>query len=97
MQRLQERQQVEKSRKYNQDVLSYRVDGASVFLMLFKVYRGTLEGKEDYIFAQSENFLEEFLVQYYSERVPPEELILEEPLEQSMVDFLSHVKGKKVT
>ena len=96
LQRLQERQQVEKSRKYNQDVLSYRVDGASVFLMLFKVYRGTLEGKEDYIFAQSENFLEEFLVQYYSERVPPEELILEEPLEQSMVDFLSHVKGKKV-
>ena len=96
LQRLQERQQVEKSRKYDQDVLSYQLDGSSVFLMLFKVYRGTLEGKEDYIFAQSENFLEEFLVQYYSEREPPEELILAEPLEQSLVDYLSHVKGKKV-
>ena len=93
---LQERQQVEKNRKYDQDVISYHVDGASVFLMLFKVYRGTLEGKEDYVFAQSENFLEEFLVQYYSEHEPPEELIMEEPLEMSLVDFLSHVKGKKV-
>lgn len=96
LERLQERQQVEKSRKYDQDVLSYQTDGSSVFLMLFKVYHGTLEGKEDYVFAQSENFLEEFLVQYYSEHEPPEELILEEPQEQSIVDFLTHIKGKKV-
>jgi excinuclease ABC subunit C len=93
---LQERQQVEKSRKYDQDVLSYQLDGSSVFLMLFKVYRGTLEGKEDYVFAQSENFLEEFLVQYYSEHEPPDELIMHEPLEEPLVDFLSHVRGKEV-
>jgi len=96
LQHLQERQQVEKSRKYDQDVISYQIDGSSVFLMLFKVYHGTLEGKEDFVFAQSENFLEEFLVQYYSQREPPEELILDEPLDESLVDFLSHVKGKKV-
>ncbi len=96
LEHLQERQQVEKSRKYDQDVLSYQVNGSSVFLMLFKVYRGSLEGKEDFVFAQSENFLEEFLVQYYSEHEPPEELIMEESLEESLVDFLSHVKGKKV-
>jgi len=96
LQRLQDRQQVEQSRKYDQDVLSYQVDDYSVFLMLFKVYRGTLEGKEDYVFARSENFLEEFLVQYYSEREPPDELIRDELLEPSLVDFLTHVKGKKV-
>ena len=96
LQRLQERQQVEKSRRYDQDVISYLVDGSSVFLMLFKVYRGTLEGKEDYVFAQSEDFLEQFLVQYYSEKEPPEELIMDEPLEASIVDFLTHQKGKKV-
>lgn len=96
LQHLQERQQVEKSRKYDQDVVSYQIEGSSVFLMLFKVYRGTLEGKEDFVFAQSDNFLEEFLVQYYSEHEPPEELILEESLDDSLVDFLSHLKGKKV-
>ena len=83
-------------RKYDQDVLSYLIDGSSVFLMLFKVYKGTLEGKEDYVFAHNENFLEEFLVQYYSENKPPEELILAEPLDESLVEFLSHVSGKKV-
>jgi len=96
LQRLQERQQVEKSRRYDQDVISYLLDGSNVFLMLFKVYRGTLEGKEDYVFAQSEDFLEQFLVQYYSEKEPPEELIMDEPLETSIVDFLTHQKGKKV-
>ncbi len=96
LQHLRERQQVEKSRKYDQDVISYQKEGSSIFLMLFKVYRGTLEGKEDFVFAQSDNFLEEFLVQYYSEAEPPEELIIEESLDESLVDFLSHLKGKKV-
>jgi excinuclease ABC subunit C len=96
LQRLQVRQQVEKSRRYDQDVISYQVNGSSVYLMLFKVYRGTLEGKEDYVFAESDNFLEEFLVQYYSEHEPPEELITEVPLEPSLVGFLNHLKGKEV-
>jgi len=96
LQHLQERQQVERSRSYDQDVISYQVEGSSVYLMLFRVYRGTLEGKEEYVFSNSDSFLEEFLVQYYSEREPPEELILEQPLELSLVDFLAHQKGKKV-
>lgn len=96
LERLGERQSVERSRSFDQDVLSYTVDGASVYLMLFKVYKGTLEGKEEFVFAWSENFLEEFLVQYYSENEPPEELILQQTLDESLVDFLGHMKGKKV-
>jgi excinuclease ABC subunit C len=96
LERLQERQQVEHKRKFDQDVLSYIILGGSVYLMLFKVYRGTLIGKEDFVFAHSENFLEEFIVQYYSENESPEELIVEEELDESLADFLAHVKGKKV-
>ena len=96
LERLRERQSVEHLRKYDQDVLSYLIEGGSVYLMLFKVYKGTLEGKEDYVFAHNENFLEEFLVQYYSENKPPEELILAEPLDESLIEFLSHVSGKRV-
>lgn len=96
LERLQERQSVEQNRKYDQDVLSYSIDGENVYLMLFKVYRGTLEGKEEYQFPYIEDFLEEFIVQYYSENEPPEELITSEPLDDSLVEFLSHVKGKKV-
>jgi excinuclease ABC subunit C len=96
LERLQERQSVEHKRKYDQDVLSYEIDNNSVYLMVFKVFRGTLEGKEDFVFAWSDNFLEQFLVQYYSENEPAEELILSEPLDESLVEFLTHVKGKKV-
>jgi excinuclease ABC subunit C len=93
---LQERQNMDRKRKFDQDILSYLVDEGNVYLMLFKVYKGTLEGKEDFIFAYNENFLEEFLVQYYSENEPPKELIVPEVLEDSIEEFLSHVKGKSV-
>ncbi len=96
LERLQERQQVEHARKFDQDVLSYIVQDGNVYLMLFKVYRGTLMGKEEFVFAHGENFLEEFIVQYYSENESPEELIVEKALEESLVDFLTHIKGKKV-
>ncbi|MGA9099437.1 MAG: excinuclease ABC subunit UvrC [Methanotrichaceae archaeon] len=96
LEKLQERQNVERQRKYDQDVLAYMTDGGNIYLMLFKVYKGTLEDKESFIFAQSDDFIEEFIVQYYSENEPPEELIIPEALDESLVDFLSHVKGKKV-
>ena len=90
LQRLQERQQVERSRRYDQDVISYAVDGSTVYLMIFRVYRGTLDGKEEYVFASGEGVIEEFIVQYYSERLPPEELILDGTLEGSSK---GHAKG----
>jgi excinuclease ABC subunit C len=71
-------------------------EGGNVYLMIFKVYKGTLEGKEDFVFTKNDAFLEEFLVQYYSENEPPEELIVPEALDQALIEFLAHVKGKKV-
>jgi excinuclease ABC subunit C len=96
LERLQERQNVERQRKYDQDVIAFLEDGGNVHLMIFKVYRGTLEGREDFVFARNESFLEEFLVQYYSDNEPPEELIVPEALDHALVEFLAHVKGKKV-
>lgn len=93
---LQERQNMDRKRRFDQDILSYLVDEGNVYLMLFKVYKGTLEGKEDFVFAQNVDFLEEFLVQYYSENEPPEELIVPETLDDSIGEFLTHVKGKSV-
>ena len=92
---LQEKQNMERQKKYDEDILNYIVRDNNVYLMLFKVYKGTLEDKQDFVFAFGEDFLEEFLVQYYSENDPPEELIVPEPLDESLVEFLAHVKGRK--
>ena len=43
-----------------------------------------------------EDFFEEFLVQYYSEREPPKELILEHETDPALAEFLSVKKGKQV-
>jgi excinuclease ABC subunit C len=96
LERLQERQKVERQRRPDQDILSYMLEGDSVYLMLFKVYKGTLEGKEEFLFPQSESFLEEFLVQYYSETEPPQELIVPEALDEPLAEFLTQMKGKRV-
>lgn len=96
LENLQEKQNMERQKKYDEDILNYMVKDNTVYLMLFKVYKGTLEEKQDYVFSFSETFLEEFLVQYYSENEVPEELILPEPLEASLEEFLAHVRGKKV-
>lgn len=96
LERLEERQNVERQRKYDQDVLAYTADDGNVYLMLFKVYKGTLEDKEAFIFGRSDDFMDEFLIQYYSENEPPEELIVSEDLDESLSDFLSHIKGKRV-
>ncbi|HII02908.1 TPA: excinuclease ABC subunit C [Methanosarcinaceae archaeon] len=93
---LQEKQNVERQKKHDEDILNYLVKDGTVYLMLFKVYKGTLEDKQDYVFAYGEEFLEEFLVQYYSENEPPGELIVPESLDESLADFLAHVRGKKV-
>ena len=96
LENLNEKQNMERQKKHNEDILNYIIRNGNIYLMLFKVYRGTLEDKQDYVFSFGENFLEEFLVQYYSENDPPEELILPELLDESLVDFLSQVKGKRV-
>ncbi|MDD1751915.1 MAG: excinuclease ABC subunit UvrC [Methanotrichaceae archaeon] len=93
---LQNKQKVERKKKSDEDVLSYIIEGDTVYLMLFKVYHGTLEGKEDFVFAYNENFLEEFIIQYYSEVLPPEELIVPDVLDESLAQFLACVKGKNV-
>ncbi len=96
LENLNEKQNMERQKKHDEDVLNYIIRNNNIYLMLFKVYKGTLEDKQDYVFAFGENFLEEFLVQYYSENDPPEELILPELLDESLVDFLSQVRGKRV-
>ena len=60
LENLQEKQNMERQKKHNEDILNYIVRDDTVYLMLFKVYKGTLEDKQDYVFTYGENFLEEF-------------------------------------
>jgi len=93
---LNERQHVEHHRTYDQDVVACQVTEGTVYLTVFTVEKGVLTRKEEYTFEAGQDFLEEFLVQYYSEREPPKELVLCQNTDPALAGFLSERKGQQV-
>ncbi len=96
LERLRERQHVDRQKTYNEDIINYIRSDGTVYLMLFNVDRGTLAGKHQYTFDETEGFLEEFLARYYADHEPPEEVILPEPVDDAVATYLSHLRGGKV-
>ncbi|UCE37040.1 MAG: excinuclease ABC subunit C [Thermoplasmata archaeon] len=85
---LKEKQDMQRLKRYNEDILNYVVKGGKVYLILFNIYKGILENKQEFEFNYNDDFLEEFIVQYYSENSVPKELILPENIDDSIVSFL---------
>jgi excinuclease ABC subunit C len=97
LERLEIRQHVERPRSFDEDVVAFLVYGDLVHLLVFSVFHGKLAEKEEFSFPLRDHFLEEFLVQYYSDREPPKELILSEPVDPALGEFLSGRKESQVT
>jgi len=93
---LDEKQNMERHKKYNEDILNYIIKSGRVYLILFNVYKGTLENKQQFEFEFDENFLEEFIVQYYTENPVPKELIVPEGIDESLELFLGLKRRGKV-
>jgi excinuclease ABC subunit C len=96
LEHLKERQNMQRQKQYNEDIINYKIVDDNVYLMLFNVYKGTLSNKNDFVFSFHEDFLEEFITQYYSDHPIPKELIVPESLDESLKAFLSHQKKSKV-
>ena len=96
IERLSFRQQVERPRGTDQDVISYTVSDGTVFLMVFFVKSGLLSGKQEFVFDNHEDFFEEFLVQYYADHPPPADLILPHEVDAALCEYLSQRKGSVV-
>jgi excinuclease ABC subunit C len=96
IERLGRRQDMVRSADTEEDIINYLVKEGTVYLMLFPVHSGTLANKKEYVFGFQEEFFEEFLVQYYSIHEPPAEIVLPEPVSESMEEYLTRQKGRKV-
>ena len=93
---LSSKQKMSREKTYNEDLINYITDRGKVYLMLFNVYKGLLENKQEFVFDEKRDFLEEFIVQYYSDTEIPGELLLPDPPDVSIIDFLKKVKGRSV-
>jgi excinuclease ABC subunit C len=96
IERLTERQHVERPRETDQDVIAYTVSDNMVYLLVFSVEKGLLVNKQDYSFECREDFFEEFLVLFYADHIPPQELILPHEVDEALLGYLHELKGKQV-
>lgn len=94
---LQEHQNMQRQISYDEDVLNILIRNNTVYLMLFNVYKGTLSQKNEFVFDYSPDFLEEFIVQYYSENPVPSEVIIPARMTEAVTSFLEAKRKKKVT
>jgi len=97
IERLSERQHMDRRKTYDEDVLHYIAHEDRIYLMLFHVSKGTLVDKQEFVFDEWEESFEEFLVQYYGEHAPPREVIIPHAVDPSVNEFLSGQRGGKVT
>lgn len=96
IQYLKEKQNVKREKKYDEDILNYIIKNETVYLMLFNIYKGTLENKKEFTFEFKENFLDEFLLRYYSENEIPKKIIIPKKVDDSISDYLKKIKSSKV-
>ncbi len=97
LKKLSERQYVQRQKNENEHIINYQVSSGKVYLMMFSIEKGILSGKEEFVFPYDEEFIEEFIIQYYSgDNLPPQVLILPEEINPSIEEYLSKIKGTVV-
>ncbi len=96
IQRLSEHQNMQREIKHDEDILNYVVKDDAVYLMLFNVSKGIVTTKNEYVFEYNPDFYEEFLVQYYSEKPVPPELIIPQGISSPLKDFLQKKSQRKI-
>lgn len=93
---LQEKQSMERDKKYDEDILNYEIKDDIVYLVLFNLHKGTLINKKEFTFEQTPEFLDDFIKQYYSDNTVPKELIVPHEIDPSISEHLSEKRGSRV-
>lgn len=93
---LNQHQKMLREKKFNEDIINYKIKDEKVYLILFNIDKGMLHNKNEFVFDYNQDFLEEFIVQYYSENSVPKEVIVPEKVSKSIDEFLSKKRGSKV-
>jgi excinuclease ABC subunit C len=96
IQHLQEHQNMQRQKTIDEDIINYMVREGTVYLMVFNVYKGTLSHKNEFVFDYNDDFLEEFIVQYYSDNPVPSEVIVPRKPSESISLFLKQKRKKQV-
>lgn len=91
---LKDKQIIEMTRTVDANIINYMISGDTVYLLVFSVRKGILEGKQEYSFDYYEDFFDDFLIQFYDSAPIPQELIIPKEADPSLAEYL-YSKGKR--
>lgn len=95
---MENRQKVEKLRKYDQDVIAIVKSEDRALIEMFNIKKGVVQGKQEFWFEDEEELLSSFLRLYYHDKLPPGEIIISESITDKAATqkYLAKLKGRKV-
>ncbi len=94
---LDEKQNMETNKSYNQDLINFILNGNKCYLLVFNISKGMLLNKKEFVLPVFEDdFLDEFIIDYYSKEgvLLPDELILPRAIEPETIEFILRFKKK---
>lgn len=99
--RITQRQKVSLRKTYNQDFIQFIVNQEKIYLQLFNVDKGIIGSRRQFDFDMQgsvQEMLERFLRYYYYSHPIPEEIVVPQKLEHSVLirKYLQELKGTKV-
>lgn len=92
---LREKQVMELKRSVDANILNYVISDNTVYLLVFNIRKGILEGKQRFVFDYRKGIIEEFIAQFYSTTDIPQEIILPHEVDSTIKKYLEEIKRSK--
>ena len=93
---LKEKQYMELTRSFDASIINYITSKDTVYLLVFSIRKGILEGKQEYVLPYMEDFLNEFILRYYDTAPIPDEVIVPHTVDPALEQYLTKLKKRKV-
>jgi excinuclease ABC subunit C len=97
LQSLKEKQVMELRRSVDAHIINYIISDEKMYLLLFNIRKGILEGKQKFSFPYRQGILEEFISQFYTTVQIPPLIVVPEKLDVTITKYLEKIKGGKVS
>ncbi|MCK9545040.1 MAG: excinuclease ABC subunit UvrC [Novosphingobium sp.] len=91
------KQNVEKSKSYNQDLINFIINKEKAHFVIFNISKGILINKREFSLDvfEEETILEDFILKHYSDKKDSLEIIIPQEISSFIVDFFKK-KNKKI-
>lgn len=94
---LKQKQIIEMKSGVDANIINYKIVSDEVYLLIFSIRKGVLEEKQSFNFSYYQDFLSDFLIQYYDHAPIPQEIIIPDRIDAALEDYLAKKADRKVS